>query len=1067
MTTGRETMKTLLKNIKVLLTILSVTFPSLVFAQGVDPHITSGVAVALPIELISGAPTVSGNQGPTVMLANGQALNYVGTAYQVQITLSGAEASSITDLYLQTHNLSYDDKGIVVINGNRFDLTNCNTTLNSKLGDCAAPSNVNNLIRLNRQASQYGGIGGPVAVMSMMIPVPSGVLKAGVNTIYFVFNMVPSEGLSIGYRILNFNLILNNGSPLLSPSAFSQFDPSTLVAPVISSVNVPAEQAKGCNFSAGLNATTLNACGKHLWMTAQLNPNVNVPAQSPIQARCTMCHFTSGKDLSFFNFSNNSIIERSKFHGLSPTEGAMIASFIRSLRDPIHDKGRVWNPVAQPGPGVADSDIYTWVAGAGLNGVLNHDKDMMPYIFPSGAPSEAQIDPSKDFKVRDIPVSLPLLTWMQMLPRVHPVDAFGRDVGVSLKSIDDNGHVTYNVTSVPTSLGWTSATQADAQLRLERIQSDSEAIANNLQLAMTSGNPSNYVTNLNNPSNKWGVGFVFDNAIFGNHAQGLKSDYSDNGGYAVPMTRNQINNLYSLMLWADVKNTQFMVENYPNLMNLGQQIYGPAANSFGFAAENQTWYATSMWQSSPIILRTQTPNVPLGISPIANPPTVGQLNGGTSTQNVANVYFNNAWFWLSSALNPGNKVGSNVINPHYFMAADNQADSVYDNVPMRELLRNAVALQQADYLYGEGRPSDGSWPWQGRPYLHNAREVAFTIGNSDLVNATAPGEVTGYLPTIGQPTALYYNGAVDQSDFASVGVNLDSLFSDLVTNGYIDAFGVIQKKLITLLASGSSNLGLTNTADQQKNQQIFGVLKNQTYYQASSNPNALIVQIQQANLDAFMAKLSAFTVTDFLPRTVTVNGNKVSIPGDPAYSNQFLAQYQVTNDVCQALNPDPTAVNTYNDPQNIFSLISRTAPDGSWNKPFGGFNTTALAAWSQQVFDNPTNSSLAASQLAQWNQFSATSSTSVDPCSNVPAQIVTQPQSQTVSLGQKATFSVKVNAVGTISYNWFYSKTGSNFVSVGGDTPNLTTSSVGNYFVVISNSGNKGVVSNTVTLTVH
>ena len=44
----------------------------------------------------------------------------------------------------------------------------------------------------------------------------------------------------------------------------------------------------------------------------------------PIQATCADCHAVDGRDLKYFNYSNRSIIERSKFHNLTQTEVALL-----------------------------------------------------------------------------------------------------------------------------------------------------------------------------------------------------------------------------------------------------------------------------------------------------------------------------------------------------------------------------------------------------------------------------------------------------------------------------------------------------------------------------------------------------------------------------------------------------------------------------------------------------------------------------------------------------------------------------------------------------------------------
>src|SRR5205085_3214352 len=103
----------------------------------------------------------------------------------------------------------------------------------------------------------------------------------------------------------------------------------------------------------------------------------------PIRARCADCHARDGRDLKYFGFSNESIIARSSFHGLSDLEGRQIASYIRSL--PVPSPGRPWNPPYQPGPGLDAQPVANWAAGAGLNWVADSDSAILPFIFaPSG-----------------------------------------------------------------------------------------------------------------------------------------------------------------------------------------------------------------------------------------------------------------------------------------------------------------------------------------------------------------------------------------------------------------------------------------------------------------------------------------------------------------------------------------------------------------------------------------------------------------------------------------------------------------------------------------------------------
>src|SRR2546423_10732893 len=72
------------------------------------------------------------------------------------------------------------------------------------------------------------------------------------------------------------------------------------------------------------------AAGRELWRGASLTEN-NLPNSPKIRAHCADCHAHDGRDLKYFNFSNASIVDRSRFHGLSVMEGEQIASYIRSF----------------------------------------------------------------------------------------------------------------------------------------------------------------------------------------------------------------------------------------------------------------------------------------------------------------------------------------------------------------------------------------------------------------------------------------------------------------------------------------------------------------------------------------------------------------------------------------------------------------------------------------------------------------------------------------------------------------------------------------------------------------
>lgn len=228
----------------------------------------------------------------------------------------------------------------------------------------------------------------------MTLNLPAGVVTTGTNTITFRFN--GTDGAVSGYRVLAFN-IQSGGSNLVPSSLFVQDDPSTWVPP---STN-PSDIAAGLALYQGASLTA--------------------PGVGAIQAHCSDCHSVDGRDLKYFNYSNNSIEARSTFHGLTAQQGAQIASYVRSLNLP--SPGRPWNPPYQPGPGLDSQPVENWSAGAGLSAVLDNDGEMQPYLMPGG--STDGWSATSYLSPREMPIVMQLLDWNAWLPKIHPVDAFG------------------------------------------------------------------------------------------------------------------------------------------------------------------------------------------------------------------------------------------------------------------------------------------------------------------------------------------------------------------------------------------------------------------------------------------------------------------------------------------------------------------------------------------------------------------------------------------------------------------------------------------------------------------
>ena len=300
-----------------------------------------------------------------------------GTTSTTSFTIPpGANLSGQLQLWMQIHNLKYDTEASVQVNNSAW-----------------LPLSTNNVTLLGNAAA-FGGIGGGFHTLQMTINLPSGVVTTGNNTVTFRFN--GTDGAVSGFRVLAFN-IQSGGSNLLSSALFVEDDPSTWVPPS----TAPSDIAAGLALYQGASLTA--------------------PGVGAIQAHCSDCHSIDGRDLKYFNYSNNSIEARSLFHGLTAQQGSQIASYIRSLNIP--NPGRPWNPPYQPGPGLDSQPVENWSAGAGLDAVLDNDSEMQQYLMPGG--STAGFAATSYLNPREMPIVMQLLDWNAWLPKIHPKDAFG------------------------------------------------------------------------------------------------------------------------------------------------------------------------------------------------------------------------------------------------------------------------------------------------------------------------------------------------------------------------------------------------------------------------------------------------------------------------------------------------------------------------------------------------------------------------------------------------------------------------------------------------------------------
>jgi hypothetical protein len=355
----------------------------------------SGCESSIPTPPAASRPPASAltseTQVPTFPI---EVLGAAGTTRSLTVQIPELELQSPLKLWLQVHNLSYEDKASIRFNQGAWISLNNASVFVEGLG------------------RNYGGIGGAFATLPLRIDVPAGALVAGGNTIEFRFNQ--SDGRSIGFRVLKLDFLRLDGSRLFAGGGFTQEDPNTWQPPYADLASI--------------------AEGQTLWRTASLVQASTTP--TAIQARCMDCHTQDGRDLKYFNYSNHAIIERSKFHGLTEEQGRKIASYIRTLAG-VPNPGRPWNPPYQPGPGVDLRPVESWAAGAGIDQVLVKDRDILEHLFPNGITKDAVLT-TGNLSTRSTPIHLQLPDWNHWLPTIHPKDAWGSAF------TDSNAHKYYN-----------------------------------------------------------------------------------------------------------------------------------------------------------------------------------------------------------------------------------------------------------------------------------------------------------------------------------------------------------------------------------------------------------------------------------------------------------------------------------------------------------------------------------------------------------------------------------------------------------------------------------------------
>jgi hypothetical protein len=367
-----------------------------------------GPELALPIEVLgSGAPDDAAIASRDLLLA-------------------ATDTSAVASLFVTCHRCGFYDAP--EFQALARPLTKVKASLRidgdaSKKWDSAKWIDVTDgTVTVDAVAAAHGGINGGLVTLSFHLAIDAAtrerLLGGGRNRVDFRFN--GTDGNSNGYRVLAVEFQDASGKSL-SPMAARWAD-------------------IGSEKTAPAAAADVVAKGQALWSGRNtLVKSPIVPVQ--IRAACTDCHATHGRDLQYFNYSNASIVQRSRFHGLTEDQGKSIAVYLRATNAavPHVPAASPWNPPYQPGRGLDDRPAVEWAAGAGIDAVLPDGKAFLKAFL--GKPidgtaldvSQADLDQEMSLtallNTREIAVPLQLPDWNAWLPPTSPLDIWTPDAG--------------------------------------------------------------------------------------------------------------------------------------------------------------------------------------------------------------------------------------------------------------------------------------------------------------------------------------------------------------------------------------------------------------------------------------------------------------------------------------------------------------------------------------------------------------------------------------------------------------------------------------------------------------
>lgn len=564
-----------------------------------------------------------GEHSPSRSLLPVEVLGEDGTTATRTVTLSEAQCESVTGLWLQVHGVRYPGQASVQVNASPWmPLTN-------------------ETVNIAEPGRAFGGIGGGFGSLTLTLPLVNGTVVPGANTVRFRFNY--TDGLASGYRVLAWNFLNNEGGKVVPAIDFVEDAPEAWSSPLPDADSIQA--------------------GQKLWHAAPLVAS-SLPNSPHIQARCADCHAQDGRDLKYFNFSNSSIVARSRFHGLTTQEGEQIASYIRSLQVP--NPGRPWNPPYQPGPGIDQRPVSSWAAGAGLGWVLDNDTDALPFLvgpnpkaaapsYPARGASDlsslvgkitpALFGPDGNLNPREIPIALQLPDWSQWLPRIHPKDAWGSDFAHSSFAI-----------------------MYDGKTSGEKIKPKSSLRALLTAAETPDSNPRSVVP------------------AFARWSQARRSFLRRAVKRRTEWSVELSNKVYSTQLWQLVKTWEMTQE-------FGLESRG--RNLFGMTGESRTWCNTIPADTAPAA--ANIPDGPAGV-------------GGSA---LTNEYLSASWYELQIVLNSGNHQHRDRTPIDWIYLISQFRDFYFQSSrpePIRLLIAVTKAFQSTNPRFGPDNFSEGWRP---------------------------------------------------------------------------------------------------------------------------------------------------------------------------------------------------------------------------------------------------------------------------------------------------------------------------------------------------------------------